>query len=132
MNLLAESERMIAEAANIKEIGVQGAYTHEFVQMERALEEIQELLKTTNVSAQELAATLDLLTPLHSELVKASGKLNATGEALEVTEQQIKWVDLVLGDLRTQMKKVLDAAESLKENSTKLQEANVEGNRRKL
>ncbi|KAL0267895.1 UNVERIFIED_CONTAM: hypothetical protein PYX00_010038 [Menopon gallinae] len=125
--LHAESERMIAEAANIKEIGVQGAYTHEFVQMERALEEIQELLKTTNVSAQELAATLDLIAPLRNKLAEATGKLNATGEALEVTEQQIKWVDLDLGDLKVQMQKVLDGAESLKENATKLQEANVEG-----
>lgn len=126
-DLAAQSERMIVAAANIKETGVQGAYTREFLTMENVLKEVQNLLKNTNVSAEELAKTEKLITPLREKLSEAAGKLNKTSEALESTEQQIKWVDIDLSELRTLMKNLLDSAQGLRDNATKLQEANVEG-----
>lgn len=126
-DLTEQSERMIAAAANIKETGVQGAYTREFLMMENVLKDVQNLLRNTNTSAQELATTEKLITPLREKLTEAAGKLNKTSEALETTEQQIKWVDIDLSELRTQMKNLLDNAQALRDNATKLQEANVEG-----
>lgn len=125
--LLVQSEKVILSASNIKNVGVQGAYTHKFLAMEKILDDVQDLLKNMNMSAQELATTENLIAPLRSKLSEAAEKLNETARGLETTEQQIKWVDLDLNDLNTQMNNLLEATKGLKENATKLQEANVEG-----
>lgn len=124
---VVQSEKVILSASNIKNVGVQGAYTHTFLAMEKILEDVQELLKSTNISAQELATTENLITPLRKQLTEATEKLNETGKILETTEQQIKWVDLDLNDLKAQMNNLVEATKHLKGNATKLQEANVEG-----
>ena len=118
---------MILSASNIKNVGVQGAYTHKFLAMEKILDDVQDLLKNMNMSARELATTENLITPLKNNLLEAAEKLNETGKVLETTEQQIKWVDLDLNKLTDQMNVLLVATKELKENATKLQEANVEG-----
>ncbi|KAK6634441.1 hypothetical protein RUM43_011842 [Polyplax serrata] len=126
-DLIVQSEKVILSASNIKNVGVQGAYTHKFLAMEKILDDVQDLLKNMNMSAQELATTENLIAPLRSKLSEAAEKLNETARGLETTEQQIKWVDLDLNDLNTQMNNLLEATKGLKENATKLQEANVEG-----
>lgn len=54
-------------------------------------------------------------------------QLNSVTKTIDNTGQKINVANITLGNLKEKTISLMDAAQSLKQNSTKLQERNVEG-----
>ncbi|KAF4532826.1 hypothetical protein B566_EDAN002677 [Ephemera danica] len=117
----------IHNASEIKQTGATGAYTREFENMEKKLDEVRQLLENTTVSSTDLEDLELIIEDLRKKLTESSGDLEGVENKLENTTQRIYLANLAITNLRNKAASLKTTGQSLKENATKLQEANVEG-----
>ncbi|XP_021926605.1 laminin subunit beta-1 isoform X2 [Zootermopsis nevadensis] len=122
-----QTERVIHAASEIKQTGASGAYRREFEKMEKQLNEVTQLLENTTVSSHDLERLENLVEKFRANVNKSSEKLDEVENLLDNTASRIYEANLKLTDLRSAASKLKFTALGLKENATKLQEANVEG-----
>lgn len=126
-NLHDETNKLISFAARIKEVGVLGAYTFEFNNMEKSIQDVQSMLNNTVVSEDGLREIQAKVSALRAAVKEQAERVENTTKHLEDTERNVQRTDLILDELQGQVNELERAAEELKENATRLQEANVEG-----
>ncbi|XP_046984371.1 laminin subunit beta-1 isoform X1 [Schistocerca americana] len=122
-----QTNRIIQDASKIKQTGATGAYTREFDQMEKKLEEIKQMLSNTSISSQDLESLNKLVEDLRGTLNHSSHGLDDVEKILQNATQRILLAHEALRDLRVKKDRLNATALGLKENATRLQEANVEG-----
>lgn len=61
---LEETLKAISEASKIKQTGVTGAYTNEFVYMEKKINEVEQILNSTTISTEDLENLTTLIDKL--------------------------------------------------------------------
>ena len=118
---------MIVAASQIRETGATGAYTREFETMETKLTEVRTLLTNTTLSGRELTQLEELFGVIGTNLALASEEMDNLDSQLENSTQRVLTVTLSLASLKTRAADLQAAAQALKDNATRLQEANVEG-----
>ena len=91
------------------------------------LTEVKTLLLNTTLSGRELNQLEQLFGSIKTNLTQAGEKLDELDATLDNTTQRVFLAGLALTDLRTKASDLQTAAQSLKSNATRLQEANVEG-----
>ncbi|KAG8239510.1 hypothetical protein J437_LFUL019147, partial [Ladona fulva] len=121
-----ETKQVIEAASKIKQTGATGAYTREFEKMEKRLDEINQLLLNTTVSTHDLEGMEQLIEELRQNISKSSANLNMVEKFLDNTTQKIYLAKLALNASQIQATELKNSAKNLKDNATKLQEANVE------
>ncbi len=95
--------------------------------METKLTEVKTLLVNTTMSGRELAQLEQLFDSIKTNLTQAGEQLDGLDATLDNTTQRVFLAGLALTDLRTKAADLQAAAQSLKSNATRLQEATVEG-----
>lgn len=126
-SLQVETNRVIAEAKQIKTVGATGAYTKEFDAMENKLAIIRNLLDNTTVSTQDINALDQVVVDLRKHLNVSLEALNGSETTLENVYSGINLANVALDDLRNKSEQIKSFANDLKANATQLQEANIEG-----
>nr|CAD7395642.1 unnamed protein product [Timema poppensis] len=122
-----ETEHVIHSASEIKQTGVTGAYSQAFESMEKKLREVKQLLENTTINSHDLENLESLVENLRSNFNHSSESLEAVENLLQNTTQRIYLANLALSELRNKSANLRDRAHTLKDDATKLQEANVEG-----
>jgi len=118
---------VIQAASEIKQTGATGAYTREFEKLEKQLDEVKQLLENTTVSPQDLERLENLVEKFRNDVNRSSENMDEVEKLLDSTTSRMYEANLKLTDLRSAASKLKFTALGLKENATKLQEANVEG-----
>lgn len=125
--LKEETRRAIEEAKQIKTTGATGAYTKEFDAMDRKLGLIRSLLDNTTVSTQDVTTVEQIENDLRQYLNGSLEKLHEAEMKLEGVYSDINLATVEINDLRNREGQIKILASALEQNSTKLQEGNVEG-----
>jgi coxsackievirus/adenovirus receptor len=118
---------VINDAKKIKTIGATGAYTKEFDEMEKKLGFIQKLLENATISTDEVEKINEYQIELRKQLNNSIDMLQGSDKVLEKLYNTINFANVELDSLRKKSDAIKIIAADLKENATKLQEANVEG-----
>lgn len=126
-SLKEQTKRTIDEASEIKQIGATGAYTKEFNAMEKKLAQIRSLLDNTTISANDINGLESLENELRNHLNGSLTKLHESERTLENLHSSINLANVTLSDLRSRGDHIKSVANDLRNNSTQLQEANIEG-----
>lgn len=95
--------------------------------METKLTEVRTLLTNTTLSGRELTQLEELFGVIGTNLALASEEMDNLDGQLENSTQRVLTVTLSLASLKTRAADLQAAAQALKDNATRLQEANVEG-----
>lgn len=118
----------VAKAEQVKAAGVTGAYYKSyFEEMEEKLAEVRDILAGASISNEELSAVQDEINKISDVLSETTGELDDLDLSLADTKQSILQAKSTLEYLKTDADRRKIAALEMKENITKLQEANVEG-----
>lgn len=125
--LRGQTEQIVVAAGQIRETGATGAYTREFETMENKLTEVRTLLTNTTLSGRELTLLTELFETIKTNLTLAGEGMEGLDSTVENTTQRVFSVVLSLSNLRAKATELQTSAQSLKDNATRLQEANVEG-----
>lgn len=126
-SLREETKRVIEEAKQIKTVGATGAYTKEFDAMEKKLAQIKTLLNNATISSQDINQLEQLETDVRKHLNESLTKLQKSELTLENLYSDINLANVALADLRNHGEFIKSIASDLRDNSTQLQEANIEG-----
>lgn len=126
-SLREQTKHAIDEANQIKQIGATGAYTKEFNVMERKLGQIRSLLDNTTISANDINKLESVESELRNHLNGSLSKLHKSEQTLEDLHSSINLANVMLSDLRSRGDHIKSVANDLRDNSTQLQEANIEG-----
>ncbi|KAJ8913194.1 hypothetical protein NQ315_009031 [Exocentrus adspersus] len=117
---------VIERAGDIKKVGATGAYTKEFDEMQSQLDEIEQLLNTTDdIDIDTIEAELQIL----RDRINKTGneKLNKLDDNLDNNKQVILLKEVKLNTLDDSLNELTKKINDLRNNGTKLQEANVQG-----
>lgn len=125
--LKAETESVIVKAKQIKTQGATGAYTKEFEDIEKKLDVIQNILNSTDVSTRDIKKINDKIDALRKKLEDSEKHLSETDKGLDKLTEEMNLAGAEILNLEEKSEKIKNLAESLKENATQLQEANIEG-----
>jgi coxsackievirus/adenovirus receptor len=125
--LKQDTDNIIDNAKKVKKLGATGAYKKEFDAMSKKIDTIQQLLDNTTISDDELERIENTISELRIDLDEQLGKLQAAEKQLEEIGSSISLQSIALDDLNRKSEEVKQHTVSLRENATKLQEANVEG-----
>lgn len=125
--LNGQTDDIIERAKQIKTQGATGAYTKEFEDVEKKIETIRNILNNTTVSAKDIKKINDNIDRLRARLETSEGTLNVTDVALDKLNEEINLAGVEIFNLNEKSSKIKMLANELKDNATKLQEANVEG-----
>lgn len=126
-NIKEDTQRVIAEAKQIKTVGATGAYTKDFDAMAHKLDRIQALLQNATISGQDIKELDDKVKFMRDELNSAVKVINGTEQRLDQVYSSINLAEVELDDLKNRSALVNQYANELKMNATQLQEANIEG-----
>uniref|UniRef100_W4VRM4 Putative laminin n=1 Tax=Corethrella appendiculata TaxID=1370023 RepID=W4VRM4_9DIPT len=126
-NLKNDTDYAIEQAKQIKQIGATGAYKKEFDAMAKKIDVIQQLLDNTTISDQEIFNIEQTITKLKNKLKNSFENMKETELKLEEISSTINFGNIALDELNRNSEKVKEMANNLKDNATKLQEANIEG-----
>lgn len=126
-NLRDQTRRTIEEASEIKKVGATGAYTKEFDVMDKKLGQIKQLLDNTTISTNDINKLENLEKEIRSFLTESQAKLQEDETQAEDLYSRITLSEAALSDLRAREDIIKAIASDLRENSTQLQEANIEG-----
>jgi laminin, beta 1 len=85
------------------------------------------LLRNTTLSGKELLQLEELFTSMKANLSASGIELDTLDTSLDNMTQRVFLAELSLTDLKTRAAEIQQHAQSLKDNATRLQEANVEG-----
>lgn len=117
---------VIERAKNIKKIGATGAYTKEFDEMQSQLDEIQQLLNSTqNLDVKSIEERLDSLRKQINET--ETGSLQDLDNLLANVTRGNKFAKIQLDQLKNARNKLQEDTKELENNGTALQEADVQG-----
>ncbi|XP_076373479.1 laminin subunit beta-1-like isoform X2 [Tachypleus tridentatus] len=111
----------------VNDTGTTGLYTKEFEEIETKLNEVQFILAGENVTKLDTSEIEHLLSVIKTNVTHSEAQLNSTKVKLDNTTQRIYDAELALTDLRGRGDNLEMDAESLKNNATQLQEADIEG-----
>ena len=114
-------------ARRIKQTGTTGAYTNEFTNIENHLNEIDSILAGQNITEQDIGMIEEMIEQLRRNLTETQKVLTGFEDQMDGINKRILAAQLALNDLRRKSQELQFQADNLKENATKLQEANVEG-----
>lgn len=124
--LSEQTENVFKSASEIKATGTTGAYNNQFETMEKKISEVRNILQTTTKSSTDLQTLNDVIDQLRINLTTMD-QLNAVTKTIDNTMQRVILANLTLGSLKAKAINLKETAQSLKNNSTQLQERNVEG-----
>nr|XP_018916395.1 PREDICTED: laminin subunit beta-1 [Bemisia tabaci] len=125
-DLQQQTNSIIKAATEIRHVGATGAYTPEFEAMEKKIDDIRVMLANTSKSAVDLQRLQDLVSQIRLTLMSSDG-LNGVNKQLEDTAQKIITSNFELDNIRNKTADLKKIAEQFRDNSTQLQESNVEG-----
>lgn len=125
--LKTETESVIVRAKQIKTQGATGAYTKEFEDIEKKLDVIRNILNSTDVSTRDIKKINSKIDALRKKLEESEKHLGGTDSVLDKLTEEMNLAAIELQNLDEKSDKIKKMAESLKENATQLQEANIEG-----
>lgn len=126
-SLREETKRVIEEAKQIKTTGATGAYTKEFDAMEKQITSIRGVLSNASISSQDIRDLENLEENLRKQLNSSLTELTQNERQLEDLYASVNLANVDLDGLRNRGEEIKGIASQLKENSTQLQEANIEG-----
>lgn len=126
-SLSNQTTDIIDRAKQIKTQGATGAYTKEFVDVEKKIDIIKMILQNTTVSAQDINEIDSIIENLRKQLTESEVNLKSTGESLDKLNEEMTLAAVVIENLKVKGEKVKAMSSELKENATTLQEENVEG-----
>lgn len=124
-SLREQTRRSIDDAKEIKTVGATGAYTKQFDQMNKTLGQIQQVLDSTAISQNDINRLEQIETEIRKQLNESLTKLQLDEDSLN--QADINLVNVTLNDLRSLEDQIKRISNELRDNSTQLQEANVEG-----
>lgn len=122
-----DTKQVIEEAKQIKTTGATGAYTKEFDAMEEKIATIRSLLNNATISSQDIDKLERLEESLRSQLNASLAELEASEMRLKDLYSSVNLANATLDDLREQSEEIKAIANELRDNSTQLQESNIEG-----
>lgn len=122
-----ETKRVIEEAKQIKTTGATGAYTKEFDAMSKQIASIRDVLSNATVSSKDIHELEVLEQDLRKQLNDSLTELQANEIRLEGLYSNLSVANAALDGLRNRGEEIKGTANQLKEDSTQLQEANIEG-----
>ncbi|KAH6921814.1 hypothetical protein HPB50_005331 [Hyalomma asiaticum] len=125
--LREETQNMINSARQIKQQGTTGVYTREFQEMEEKLHEVEEILNGANITGLDLLDRQSLIEEIRRNLTESQMQLEEIGDRSGNVTQRSFATNLMLASLHEQAQELGRDAKALRENTTALQEANVEG-----
>lgn len=123
----AQTDSIIERAKLIKQQGATGAYTKEFEDVEKNIETIRNILNNTTVSTKDIKKINDHIDRLRTKLDDSEKSLKITDNALDKLNEEMSLAAIEISNLEEKSDKIKFLANELKDNATKLQEANVEG-----
>ena len=126
-SLQAQTDNIIERAKQIKQQGATGAYTKEFEDVEKNIETIRNILNNTTVSTKDIKKINDHIDKLRAKLDDSEKSLKTTDNALDKLNEEMSLAAVEISNLEEKSDKIKLLANELKDNATKLQEANVEG-----
>lgn len=126
-SLNGQTDSIIERAKQIKLQGATGAYTKEFEDVEKNIETIRNILNNTTVSTKDIKKINDNIDRLRSRLDDSEKSLKSTDSSLDKLNEEMSLAAVEISNLEDKSDKIKLLANELKENATKLQEANVEG-----
>ncbi|CAG2106617.1 unnamed protein product, partial [Medioppia subpectinata] len=119
--------RLLDSARRIKQTGTTGAYTTEFTNIDNSLTEIESILSGQNITEADITTIEEMIEQLRRNLTETQTILTGFESQMEGINKRILAANLALNDLRRKSQDLQFSADALRENATKLQEANVEG-----
>lgn len=126
-DLNTETDNIIVKAKQIKTQGATGAYTKEFEDIEKKLLTINNILNSTTVSIRDIKKINDKIDTLRKKLNESDKHLKDTDTNLDKLTEEMNLAEVEISNLDEKSEKIKLLSESLKENATQLQEANIEG-----
>lgn len=126
-NLNGQTDSIIERAKLIKTQGATGAYTKEFEDVEKKIEIIRDILNNTTVSTKDIKKINDQIDRLRLRFDDSEKSLKITDASLDKLNEEMSLAAVEISNLEEKSDKIKLLANDLKENATKLQEANVEG-----
>jgi laminin, beta 1 len=126
-SLKGQTDDIIERAKQIKQQGATGAYTKEFEQVEKKIASIREILNNTTISSKDIKKLNDNIDHLRAKLEDSEKSLKATDDSLDKLTEEMNLAAIEISNMGEKSDKIKMMANDLKDNATKLQEANVEG-----
>ncbi|KAE8752609.1 hypothetical protein FOCC_FOCC000731 [Frankliniella occidentalis] len=125
--LKMQTTEVLKSASEIKLKGATGAYSRQFEQMVKKIDEVKTILDETKLSANEIDGLQSLVNQLRKNLNQSMDELAQVEDLGRNTTQRILVANLTLADLGGKLDLLSSTAKGLHDNATKLQESNVEG-----
>lgn len=122
-----QTDDIIERAKQIKQQGATGAYTKEFEEVEKKIDSIRDILNNTTVSTKDIKKINDNIDKLRTRLTDSTKNLKVTDDSLDKLSEDMQLASVEISNLEKKSNKIKQLADDLKNNATKLQEANVEG-----
>ncbi|XP_012252560.2 laminin subunit beta-1-like [Athalia rosae] len=125
--LANQTQRVIDDASRIQKVGTTGFYKPEFEGMEDALRQVEALVSNTSVKTQDLNELSELSTELDNNIQASQVVLDELDNLQESISQRVNLGDVALKNMKQRTNSLHQEATQLRENATRLQEANVQG-----
>lgn len=122
-----QTDNIIDRAKLIKLQGATGAYTKEFEEVEKKLDTIRAIMHNSTISGQDIKKINENIDKLRAKLDASKLELDVTDKKLDTLHEELSLAAVELTNLGEHSRKIKSLADQLKDNATKLQEANVEG-----
>eukprot|EP00096_Caligus_rogercresseyi_P003697 TRINITY_DN1712_c0_g1_i1.p1 TRINITY_DN1712_c0_g1~~TRINITY_DN1712_c0_g1_i1.p1 ORF type:complete len:716 (-),score=171.97 TRINITY_DN1712_c0_g1_i1:97-2244(-) len=126
-DLSNKTKERVAKAENVKVTGVTGGFSRVFEDMEDKLGQVKDILRSASVSNDELLGVQREIDGIDAALKSTTDKLDDLDENLAETKQDIFQDRTNLDLLRSETDQLKLDASDMKDQTTRLQEANVEG-----
>ena len=121
------TEQKVLEAEKVKVTGAAGAYTRSFEDMEEKIDSVKDIISSASVSVEELVGYQDRIEGMTGQLDATTERMDKLGISLADTKKSIYQGLYNLTNLRGDADKLKQVASDVRDQATKLQEANVQG-----
>ncbi len=111
----------------MKVTGAAGAYTRSFEDMEDKINSVKKIISSASVSVEELSNYQDRIKDISGKLDVTTDRMDTLGNDLADTKQSILQGTYNLTNLRQEADRLQQVASDVRDQATKLQEANVQG-----
>ena len=122
-----KTQAKVVEAEKVKVTGAAGAYTRSFENMESNIEEVKGILSRASISNDELAGLAKDIDVTGDKLRATTDRMLELDSTLSDTKQSILQGQYNLTNLRQDAERLTQAASDVRDQATRLQEANVVG-----
>lgn len=127
-DLRQQTEYAIRNASKIKVVGATGAYTRDFEEMTKKLNDVENLLQSASLGQTRVKELSSSIADLQKKLSDdAEEKVRKSNDNLNAITSKINLGNVTLDGLRESIEKLKTKTLDLSNNATKLQEANLEG-----